>query len=401
MCTKATPSLSIIASASTLLVSLALVISGCASAQPVSQDALQRPASQPQSAPRPGEQAIIDGHAAWEETVAAARREGKIVIMGSAGTAARDGLTQGFQERYPDIQVDYTGQLSPQLAPKILAERQAGQHITDLYIGGTGTLLTHLLPAGVIDPVQPFLVGPDIQDTSRWLGGTFDFSDDASRYNLVFAAVVKAPWAHNPRLVAAGELRSYRDLLDPKWRGKLVMSDPGMPGAGLNGVTHLYMTPSLGKDYLRELFSTGLVISKEPRQILDWVARGQYHIALAPSERDTVELMQKGVPIELFDPETLREEAGLTVGPGSLAVITRPPHPNALKVYLNWLLSKEGQTAFSREADYPSLRLDVPTDHVLKSLIPKPGVQYINTYKEPAVRLGEEIDSFLKSTVAR
>jgi iron(III) transport system substrate-binding protein len=337
----------------------------------------------------------------WDQTVAAAKQEGKLVILGPPGADAREALTANFQKRYPEIQIEFNSASGAQTAPKILTERQAGQYLGDMHIGGTTTMLTSLVPVGALDPIQSFLVGPDTRDQSPWLNNKFDFSDDAGTYNLVFTSAVKAPLAYHPRQVNIAEIKSYRDLLDPKWRGKVSMRDPRTAGPGLATATFLYMTPSLGPDYLRQFLNSGVIFSTDDRQILDWVARGQYPIALAPSELETAELSKKGLPIQLQDAHEIQEGSYLTAAFGSVAVLNRAPHPNATKVYLNWLLSKEGQTDWSVASGYPSRRMDIPTDHLTKATIPRPGVQYQENYKEPYVVIKTELDAFLENAIPR
>jgi iron(III) transport system substrate-binding protein len=213
-----------------------------------------------------------------------------VVVRGPVGADARDGLVQGFQERYPEIQVDYSGARGTEQAPKLIAEHQAGQHLVDVLVNGTTTQID-LLDAGILDPIQPYLVGPEVQSAAEWLGGKLDFADDQGKAILVFHSAVKVPLAYNPRLISPHDIKSYKDLLDPKWRGKLAMLDPRGAGAGLATATFFFTTPSLGQEYLSQILAAGLVFSKDERQILDWVARGQYPVALAPSETVAVELV--------------------------------------------------------------------------------------------------------------
>jgi ABC-type Fe3+ transport system substrate-binding protein len=92
----------------------------------------------------------------------------------------------------------------------------------------------------------------------------------------------------------------------------------------------------------------------------------------------------------------LQESTYITSGNGTVVVLKNPPHPNAVKVYLDYLLSHEGQLSWSKASGFPSLRQDVPRDHVLPILIPKEGVKYQENYTERYVRVREEVMSFLK-----
>src|SRR5581483_1391755 len=210
---------------------------------------------------------------AWDAVVAAARQEGRISIMGPQGNETRDALTLGFQQKYPDIQIDYQGLAGSPMAATLLNELGAGQYLTDLLVVGTTSLIESLLPADAIAPMPPYLTGPNVRDPSVWRGGQPDFADSIGQYTLVFSDYVKPPFLYNPNLVSPSEFSSYRDLLDPRWKGKIVLRDPRLSGGGLAAVTFMYATESLGRDYLRQLFTQDLVIANDDRQIIDWVAR--------------------------------------------------------------------------------------------------------------------------------
>jgi iron(III) transport system substrate-binding protein len=335
----------------------------------------------------------------WAQVVAAARREGRVVISGPAGTDTRDALVQGFNRAYPDIQVSFTGGRGTELTAKLLTERAAGQQLTDLFITGTTDIVGNLVPANAVLPIRPFLTGPDLQDPTKWLGGKFDFADDAERFNLVYTAYVKVPIGYNPTLVPPGAIRSYRDLLDPRWRGQVVMIDPRSAGPGLAMATFLYLAPELGPDFLSQLLASGIVFSKDDRQLLDWVGRGQRAIVLSPAERSAVELRRKGVPLEMLGGSALAEGTYFSAASGTTAVINQPPNPNATRVYLNWLLSREGQSVVSEATGYPSRRLDAARDHLDSVVLPTPGVEYLATYKEKYVYLKEEVEGVVRAAI--
>jgi ABC-type Fe3+ transport system substrate-binding protein len=268
-------------------------------------------------------------------------------------------------------------------------------------ITGTTTALEALQPAAAIVPIQPYLVGPSTPDPSPWLGGKLTFADEASQVNLVFGAYAKEGFVYNPDLVAPSEFRSYRDLLDPKWRGKIVVRNPAVAGGGMGTMTFFYATESLGPEYIRQFLANGVTIAGDDRQILDWVGRGQYPIALGVSNPLTNQYIERGLPIRLLDGAALQESTYLTAGPSTFVVVKNPPHPNAVKVYLDYMLSQEGQYEWSKQAGFPSLRRDVPTDHLPRALVPKEGVSYLPTYNERYVRLREEVVAFLRPLLAR
>jgi ABC-type Fe3+ transport system substrate-binding protein len=337
----------------------------------------------------------------WEQIVAAGKREGKVVIKGPPATETTDALTVGFQKRYPQIQAEVSAMTGNQMATKLITELNAGMYLADLIITGTTTALEVLLPANAVVPASPFLAGPNARDASGWRRGKFSFGDDAGRYNLVFSVYVKAPFIYNPNLVSAQDFKSWKDLLGPKWKGKMVMRDPTGAGGGLGVATFWYTHEALGKEYIRQFFTQDVAIARDDRQILDFAAKGKYPIAIGPSDTLTNEFVGKGLPLKHMNPENLREGTYITAGNGSFVIVRNAPHPNALKVYLDYLLSKDGQLEWSKVAGFASLRGDVPRDHVPDILVPKEGMDYPELHKERYLKLRGEIVSFVKTVMPR
>ncbi len=335
----------------------------------------------------------------WDATVAAAKQEGRISIMGPQGNEMRDALSLGFQQKYPDVEVEYQGLAGSPLVAKVISELGAGQYLTDLTIAGTAGVIDSLLPADALAPVPPYLTGPNDSDPSVWRGGKLDYADGTGQYALVFSVYVKPPFLYNPNQVSPTDFSSYRDLLDPRWKGKIVLRDPRIAGGGLALITFIYATDALGRDYIRQLFTQDLVISNDDRQILDWVARGQYPIALGVSDTLANEYIGRGLAVRHMDTARMREGGFVTSGNAVVSIVRNAPHPNAVAVYLDYLLSRDGQLAWSKAAGYASQRRDVPTDHVSELLVPKEGVTYLVSHAERYVRMRDEIVEFLRTVM--
>ena len=336
----------------------------------------------------------------WQQVEAAAKKEGRISIIGPVGVRTRDALTLPFQKKYPEIEVDFQGMDASRIGPKLLPELAAGRNNTDVMIAGTSTIL--LLPANALVPVKPFLSGPNTQDPSKWLGGKLKFADNAGIYNLVFSQYVKPPFVYNTKLVSPADIKSWKDLLNPKWQGKIVMRDPRIAGAGLSNATMWYVTESLGKDFIRKLLTLkDLVIMRDDGQMLDFCAQGRYPIAIGPGDVPTKEYINKGLPLKMQRPESLKEGTYITGGNGSLVIPRNAPHPNALRVYVDFFLSQEGQLAWSKGVDFASLRRDVPHDHVPDIFVPKEGVPYLELSTEKYIQIGDEVTDFVKSVLTR
>jgi len=316
----------------------------------------------------------------WDRTVAAAKKEGKVAVITDVTAAIRDALTIPFQEKY-GITVDLFGALGREVPPRIASERKAGRYLWDVFVHGTTTGLESMIPAGAFDPLEPALIFPDIKDPKTWRGGGLEFLDP-NKTLMVMTPFQRGIIFYNPKLVNAKEFKSYKDLLDPKWKGKLIMDDPRRAGPGQATFTFFYLHPELGVDFIRALGKQQITILKDYAQEVDAIGQGRYPVLIGTADFVAEARAKQGIPIAIVDARQLREGADVSPANGSLALFNKAPHPNAAKVYINWLLSKEGQTVFARANGYVSARLDVPTDHAEPWRVPQAGA--IKTYTKAA-----------------
>ena len=338
----------------------------------------------------------------WDQTVAAAKAEGKVVVIGGSGDEIRDALTIEFRKKYPEIEIEFSGMPGSQVPPKIGGEFTSGRALTDIVIAGTTTVIEAFVPPGYVDPVRKYITGPSSKEESSWRGGKYLFADDSQQYCMVGVAYAKAPFLYGSDFVQASEFKSYNDLLDPKWKGKIAFFDPRRAGGGLANVTFWYATPALGKDYIQKFFATqDVTISGDSSQLINWAARGEKPIAIGVGDLESVEAIRKGIPVKQIPGDTFSEGGYITSGNGAISVMRDPPHPNATKVYMDWLLSREGSYAWSKGAGFASMRADVPSDHVYDYLVPKPGVDYQDNYAEKYVKMRPDIIAYLETILPR
>lgn len=136
------------------------------------------------------------------------------------------------------------------------------------------------------------------------------------------------------------------------------------------------------------------------RQEIDTVARGSLPILIGTDDPIAESLMRQGLPFTIVDARQLREGTDLGTGQSSIAAIfDRPPHSNAAKVYLNWLLSREEQTLLARAQGTLSVRLDVPTDHALPWRTPQPGA--LKTYTRGAISARDQLVPLIQELFGR
>jgi ABC-type thiamine transport system substrate-binding protein len=178
----------------------------------------------------------------WERTLGAAKKEGKVTVIADVTADIRDSLTTAFQGKY-GIPVEYFGVMGREISPRVSTERNAGRYTWDVYVHGTTTGLTAMVPMAAFDPLEPALIFPDVKDPKNWRGGGLEFVDPG-RQLLATSVRQRGIIFVNPNLVNPREFKSYKDLLHPKWRGKIAMDDPTRAGPGQATFTFFYIHPS-------------------------------------------------------------------------------------------------------------------------------------------------------------
>ena len=332
----------------------------------------------------------------WEKILAAGKKEGTVAVIGPVGADRRDVLVDPFQKKY-GITVEYSADRGSSIGPRLTAERGAGQYLWDVVVTGTTTGLLALLPGGMLDPLEPALVLPGVKDPKQWRGGALEFVDPGKRF-LIMTPSQRATLFVNPKVTKPQEIKSYKDLLDPKWRNKIVIDDPTRAGPGQATFTFFYLHPELGPNFIRALAKQEPAILRDYTQEIDGIARDKYSILIGVSDIVAEARMKDGLPIAILDPRQIKEGSDISPGSGGLGLFNRAPHQNAAKAYINWLLSKEGQEGFAKVNGYISARLDVPTDHS-PWRVPIPGS--IKTYTRQAIDIKDELTALFKEAFKR
>lgn len=336
-------------------------------------------------------EAIATRQAEWGKTLEGAKSEGQVTVYGSDTFELF--LRREFQKRYSDIKVHYVGGRGPVIGPKILTERRAEKYLADLVLTGPGTPYRVLYQARILEPIGPHLILPEVLERSQWFQGKHHYVDAEEKYIFIYEATVQSgDIAYNTKLVDPRDLRSYWDLLEPKWKGKIVVMDPKVSGAVSRGVRFFFFQPQLGPTFLKRLFGEmELALSRDFTQMVDWLAVGKFSLAIFASGVEGA--TKQGLPVKEFSPGHFQEGAAISPFNGTVSLASRAPHPNAAKVLLNWLLSRDGQTAVQKHLAVEgnlreSLREDIPKDVIPLSHRRAPGVKYLMISR--AVDIDEE-----------
>ncbi len=318
----------------------------------------------------------VSSQAEWNKTVAEAKQEGKVTLYTSMGMEMRTVLAPALKDSY-GIELEMVSAPTGQIVAKIISEARAGLHLADVYMGGSSSQL-QLKESASLQPVEPFLVLSEVLDKNAWLDGDLSFMDKA-RLILIFDSHANMPIVINKDM-AIPAVKSAKELLDPKWKGKILMHDPSISGAG--NVVIVAMGELHGEDFIRQLAAQEPTIVGDYRTLIEWVARGKYPIGIGTNPETVHEFVKAGAPIAM---PALSDLAYTSSAQGIVSIPAQLAHPNVAKVFVNWLLSREGQTAYMRGVGTQVRRLDVTTEYLSPETIRQPGVRYLNTETEEIV----------------
>jgi len=312
--------------------------------------------------------------AAWDALVAAAKKEGKVVVNTFPGSGYRQALTL-FEEKYAPIKVEHTTMIAREIAVKALGEQKAGIYSFDVTQIPATTALQVMLPAGAWDPMPPAIIHPEVTGDQYWKGGfARGFTDNSKTYGYHFGWNKFRGVYINTDMVKPGEVKSGLDLLDPKWKGKMVLMDPRSGGFTANWVSAARLKH--GDDFVKKLFiDQEPTFTRDQRQATEMLIRGGYAVATGPNDALLDDFKTSGVTVNI---DTVPLSDATYIQGGTVWLFKNAPNPNAAKLLINWMLSKEGQEAWMKLAlQENSRRTDVapydpdryPTDEEEKSLL--------------------------------
>ncbi len=305
----------------------------------------------------------------WQKTIEAAKKEGQVALYGGQEITHPD-IVAAFNKEFPFIKVLSVAGRAADLMTRISAERRADKYLADVMASGpNGPRMLYLSKA--LDPIAPSFMLPEVTDASKWYGGKHWYADPENQYLFMFEGTINSTGlSYNTKMTQPGEVKSFWDLLAPRWKGKLLGMDP-RSSAPPTPILILYHRDDVGAEFVRRLFrDMEITLFRDRAQGTNWLASGKFPICLLC--RDLDKAKQQGLPVDDIAPDQIKE--GGTVGGGGSSVIVlinRAPHPNAAKVFINWYLSRQGQTVWQhvmnkKEVEASdSMRVDIAKDDVL------------------------------------
>lgn len=306
----------------------------------------------------------------WDDTLAAAVKEGELLLYLNGPVGARVALQDAFKKKF-GITLNVVVGSGSVVSSRLNTEYQSGIHQVDVLIAGASSSIM-ARKQGFLAPVASVFILPEISNPAVWTGQKLPTFD---KEGMVFPFLSQAipPIIYNRNMVKEGQITTHLDLLKPEWKDKLVMFDPTISGSSHAWAGRL--TQAVGVEKANEFFTAlvkqqNVMVTREMGQQMEWVSRGKYPLAIFPQTPAVSQFISIGAPIAAA---TFRDMTGVSPSNGVLALPKYPAHPNAAVIFTNWLLSKEGQELAVKCMDLPSARVDVPPEGVDPMFIVKPG----------------------------
>ena len=290
----------------------------------------------------------------WDALVAEAKREATLFIL-VRGQSGYRRATNEFQTTFPGIDVQvFTEATATAWLDRVRSERKSGRYTLDLAFVQAEPAITQGLKDGFWAPVRPLIFRSDVIDDTAWRDGFASrFIDAKAQFSFAWEYQVQHAYAVDTRVVKDGEITSVRDLLDPKWRGKIITSDP-KTGSGL------YSAASIAKTYNNDVVKT-LLVDQQPKVVgggnilIDALADGTYPIAQGIRPKSLQPYRDRGVNhIKFLDLPDADHVPGT-----ALFAFNNTPHPAAARLFLNWVLTRPGQALLAQHLLTNSARTDV------------------------------------------
>jgi iron(III) transport system substrate-binding protein len=263
----------------------------------------------------------------WNNVVEAAKKEGRVVLYSAfVGLAAHKDLKKDFEATY-GITVEILEARASEVRERIRIEQAAGRFAADVSENGRTTTTLQMEQDHVFEPYGPL---PSLSHLKA------DFHADDIR--LPVFAIIYGILANTRLVKPEDEPKSWLDLADPKWKGKILSDDFRALGGG--GVLFFVLHEHFGREFQDKLAKQELKFSREIPANERRVARGEFPLYLPVGATSVPEL--KGLPVKFLTPKE-----GLPYVGYDLALLRNAPHPNAARLLMEYYLGRKMQQSFA------------------------------------------------------
>ncbi len=303
--------------------------------------------------------------------VAAAEREGQVTLQYSSPLTSMQGYAADFNKAYPKIKVNLERKAGSAGAYALLQEIQSGVHRVDVFQGTDWAANAELIDKGAFVPVEPARLAD------------FDRTALPMAPHLYFPDINRTVVEYNPKFVTPAEadkLRTWTGILDPAFKGRLSLVEPVF-GVTLAPLAYVMKAAGLGEDFLKKLKAQEPQIYLNTAQARDAVVSGQRPISWgAQWESVIMSELEKGVPVRFA-----YQEPTVVWGGTGWGVLAKAPHPNAARLLVGWILSRDGARATQNSHTNGLTTMTGVSDErtLMKSLVKEPWFRLPRTTWSP------------------
>lgn len=292
------------------------------------------------------------------QVINAALKEGMLTWYG--GTTSEDFMKGGSREKFEKrfgIKIEIVSGRLRSLTDRIRTEGAVGKPVADVYEANDQYML-ELHDQGRLVKWRP--PAPELARVNKEV-----FVREPAGYWWPVHVSAQAIIVNTNMVKPQDEPKSYWDILNPKWKGKVAIRDPRSSGGGAWHMMGIYNQPGLGIDYIKKLKGTvsPFIVSGGSRRIRDAVARGQFALAFS-GRGEFIKDLPKGAPVKFIVPKE-----GQAWTPSSIAIIKDSPHPNAAKVALTWFYEVENLQEWNkhgRPVPHPDMKAPIPEMSIVR-----------------------------------
>jgi iron(III) transport system substrate-binding protein len=295
----------------------------------------------------------------WDKIVAAAKAEGTVnFYTGLPGNPTTKKIGEAFEKKY-GIKMQVLELRATELRERIRSERVGNNATADVMHTSANQTRQISQGDGTVDKIGPLPNGnrmrKDLQES--WV----DRDINIPTFLLNYAILTNSNLVKDP-------IKSWKDILDPKYKGKILADDFRAIGGGSSYFSVTY--EKFGKQFHEKLAQQDVAFTRDMREAERRIARGEYAIYLPWLLNYLPSL--KGLPVKAAIPEE-----GVVYLPYASSILTKAPHPNAARVLIDFMLSDEGQAIYASEGLLPTaegMTGKLPPDYAMLAHIKLLGV---------------------------
>jgi iron(III) transport system substrate-binding protein len=274
---------------------------------------------------------------AWQEqwNATLAKAKGQTLTAMVAGEEAFQLVMAEFTKKY-GIKTETTVSRPSSALTRIQTEQKNGQFIWDVWMGGTSNMVNSASPGGLLAPMEPYFILPEVKDMANWRHPDFLFGD-SKRSVFMNANKLEFYVLRNTSVLPDVKVETWDDMLNPKLKGKISVRDMSVPNAGTFAMATAYGVK--GPDFVRKLFKDQAVtVYENPQQLDAAITRGGQALSIGLETYLWDKCRADGGCKQIDN--LWQFGAAISLG---FSVPRNAPDKEAATIFVNWFLTKEGQ----------------------------------------------------------